>query len=212
MKYAFEVVKRASFRTLPSAVAIAYRIMRRKVMGPRLLVFGLASSDLEKVEAIEMPGYRVEHFLTWSDVSPYLREELSCKSRDLEWDVQKKFELGGTLWIGRLHGQLANAGWSRVGSKVRSWFFPLAPTWFVIMDCVTLPEFRWSGLYHTMLSSMAQTLFGQGADLLLTCSNDWNLPSIHGIEKAGFKKVGYGIKRKGRLRWYQIVNPDLTNI
>lgn len=128
MKHEFQTIRHALFRNLPLAYITAYRIVRSKIMGIHHIMFTLASSKTVKVDSVEISGYRIEHFLAWSDVSPSLRKELSYEKRSLGWDAEKVFERGGTLWIGRLHGQLVNAGWSRQGNMVSSWFFPLAPT------------------------------------------------------------------------------------
>jgi len=174
-------------------------------------MFTLASSEIVKVDTVEIPGYRIEHFLAWADVRPSLRKELSYEERNVGFDTEKVFERGGILWIGRLHGELATAGWTRGGSNVRSWFLPLAPTWFVISHCVTLPKFRGLGLFPAMLSFITRTLFSQGAERFFVDCSDWNLPSIQGIEKVGFRKIGYGThKRNGQLIWHQVAKPDLT--
>jgi RimJ/RimL family protein N-acetyltransferase len=212
MSYKVEIVKRTSFSNLPLVAVIVYRIVLGKIIGERRLMYTLASSDLGKVKATETPNYVIECLPTWSDVHHSLRQELSQKRSCLGWDAEKLFDQGGTLWIGRSHGQLASAGWSRAGSKVRSWFFPLAPTWFVISHAITLPEFRGADLYPAMLWFIVRTLAGQGAERFFIDCNDWNVPSIRGIKKAGFQKIGSGVsKRNGHLLWYQVAKPDLTN-
>ncbi len=62
-----------------------------------------------------------------------------------------------------------------------------------------------------MMSFITRTLFSQCAEWFFIDCSDWNLPSIRGIEKAGFKKIGYGThKRNGQLIWHQVAKPDLT--
>jgi RimJ/RimL family protein N-acetyltransferase len=211
MKYKPQIVKLAILKNPLLGVLTAFRVARAEIVGGPRLMFTLASSDIGKVPIIEIPDYKVECFSTWPNMGYSLQKELSQNRNYLEWDAEKLFEQGGKLWIGRLKGQLANVGWSRQGNMVRLWFFPLTPTWYVISHCVTLPEFRGLGLFPAMLSYIAHTLCSQGAERFFIDCQSWNYPSIRGVEKVGFQKIGYGMhKRNGRIIWYQVARPDFT--
>lgn len=212
MKYKSQIVRLAILKNPLLGILTAYRIIRDRIAGTPRLMFALANSNIKNIPVIEIPDYKVEYFSTWASISNSLQKELSQNRNCLKRDAEKLFEQGGKIWIGQLHGRLATIGWSRQGSMIHSWFFPLAPAWYVISHCVTLPEFRGLGLYPAMLSYIVHILCSQGVERFLIDCNDWNLPSIRGIEKAGFQKIGYGIhKRNGRFIWYQSARLGFTD-
>jgi RimJ/RimL family protein N-acetyltransferase len=59
-----------------------------------------------------------------------------------------------------------------------------------IKFCLTFPGFRGQGLYPAALQAAQLYLKGQGYRRCFVCAKENNAPSIRGIEKAGFSRVG----------------------
>jgi RimJ/RimL family protein N-acetyltransferase len=62
--------------------------------------------------------------------------------------------------------------------------------------CLTRPEFRGRGLYPAALTTIQQYLRQRGYKRCFICVKEGNEPSIRGIEKAGFQRVGSTRVRK----------------
>ena len=57
-----------------------------------------------------------------------------------------------------------------------------------------------------LLTHMLDTLTKEGFKHIYIDCGEWNVPSIHGIQRAGFRFIGYGqIKRNGQ---FATKNPD----
>jgi RimJ/RimL family protein N-acetyltransferase len=56
--------------------------------------------------------------------------------------------------------------------------------------CLTLPAARGLGVYPMVINSIAQFLRHKGMNRIFMCVHEENQPSIRGIEKAGFHRVG----------------------
>jgi len=59
-----------------------------------------------------------------------------------------------------------------------------------IKFCLTLPEFRGKGIYPAALQAILQYLRERGYRRCFICVKADNEPSIRGIEKAGFERLG----------------------
>jgi RimJ/RimL family protein N-acetyltransferase len=59
-----------------------------------------------------------------------------------------------------------------------------------VMFCLTLPEYRGRGLYPAALRAIQRYLKERGYERCFICATKDNLPSIHGIEKSGFRLAG----------------------
>lgn len=69
-------------------------------------------------------------------------------------------------------------------------FIHLGPKDAEIKFCLTLPSYRGLGLYVAVLKSIVGFLSRRGFDHVYVCVNEENRPSIRGIERAGFSRVG----------------------
>ena len=65
---------------------------------------------------------------------------------------------------------------------------------YCIGPCVTYPEFRGKGIYPAVLNAICQSYPTDTIFYMIV--SDTNLPSIRGIEKAGFENVGR-VKKTG---------------
>lgn len=81
-----------------------------------------------------------------------------------------------------------------------------------IKYCLTLEAFRGRGLYPGTLVEIQKYLFGKGIKRVFICVDKDNIPSIRGIEKAGFKKAGavrlikfFGVQLNGRYSFKESI-------
>ncbi len=115
---------------------------------------------------------------------------------------------GGKLWIGRLAERFANLGGTRTGDRMDAYFFPLISQSAVFSHFVTFPGYRGKNLFPAMLVGILRTLAGQGIEIFYIDCTDWNIPSIRGIERAGFQLIGHGRDHgSGKLVWFQTAKP-----
>ncbi len=202
-RYACELLKQTvAGRKYSDALSLAVRIIRGRVFGQQRLVFELFADKFPNFPVYEIADYRIESLEPGSILDASLGEELAAHCRYIWWDNQQLLSEGGTLWIGRLHGRLSNVGWSRAGNKVRTYFFPLQPNDILLSHFVTLPAFRQRGLFRSIMAFMLCKLALQHAKRFYIDCCDWNIPSIRGIERFGFRRIGCGSVGPGdRLIW-----------
>jgi GNAT superfamily N-acetyltransferase len=88
-----------------------------------------------------------------------------------------------------VEGKLANVGWiSRGFLELEGGGFSLTEDAAAgIYDCYTDPSFRGQGIYPNALILMLRQLKEQGLTTALIAVDPGNLPSIKGIERAGFQ-------------------------
>jgi len=201
MKYSLELMKNSLERFRPwGAVSIAYRMVRGKIAGQRRLVFALARTDLDRTEPQALPDYRIKCFSSLQAIESALSNEIFDKWRSFGWSQEHFEESGTNFWVGLFGNRLANLGVSRNGIAIGSYFFPLQPNWAVLSHFVTLSDFRGRHLYLIMLRHIVHTLADGGTDKFFIDCTDWNLASIRGIERAGFRRIGIGrVERKGKV-------------
>ena len=72
-----------------------------------------------------------------------------------------------------------------------------------IKYCLTLPPFRGQGLYPIVLKTIVRHLSSEGFHRVFICVHKDNQPSIRGIEKAGFKRIG-------RIRFIKVIGVQLS--
>ena len=74
-----------------------------------------------------------------------------------------------------------------------------------IFDCYTLPDHRSKGIYVESLIRMALAAKAAGVQRVLIAVDPVNLPSIKGIERAGFKPL-YQVTRTRRYGRSEVLN------
>lgn len=118
---------------------------------------------------------------------------VSTMGRDASADLLQRFETGRrcyTAWVG---DQLASYGWvsldeehiGELNLRIR-----LLPGEAYIWDCATIPGFRRNHLYSALLGYIIGELHAEGFCRAWIGADMDNLPSQHGIARAGFHRVG----------------------
>lgn len=113
--------------------------------------------------------------------------------------IQARFE-SGTRCVGFfVEGMLANLAWTTSGYLEIEPGLSLGENNCIgIFDCLTFPEHRSRGYYTESLIQLAQEARSRGAGAVLIAVDPGNVPSVKGIERAGFAPY-FRISRGRRL-------------
>lgn len=202
--YTLDLLLRSLGRlALWQALSLVYRIVRTRLCGERHVVYGRTIDALMQWPGLNITGFVVERIPSWSAMEQLLRTELSTWPRQiLPDDSRRLWQEGSQFWIGRLRGQAVTIAVSRSSQQVQAFFFPLQAQQSLLSHCGTFPCFRGRGLYPATLRQIARHLAAEGITYVVIHCTDWNTPSKRGIERAGFRPIGTGIKRRnGKLQW-----------
>jgi RimJ/RimL family protein N-acetyltransferase len=202
--YTMELMKNVLQARRPGEfVSLLCRIGRGKFLRQHRSVFRLGPDRGPRPPLPAIPQYTMASFNSWSQVDPATQRDLRENGRAIWWDTRQFMEAGGWVWTGRLDGRLANIGGCRTGDRMDAYFFPLPPRCVVFSHFVTLPAFRGRGLFQFLLIVMIHRLIDEGIDEFFIDCADWNLASIRGFRRAGFRFIGTGVVRgNGGLLWY----------
>ena len=174
-------------------------------MALRVRVCG--GTELDLVPPLEVPGFQIECLSTMAEVER-LNLELRSYPQLLPDDPHRLRALGALFWVGRVGGQLAALGASRRGAPMGHYFFPLMNNCVVLSHFATVPQFRGRGLYPALLVHILHQLAGTQIEYFVIECSDWNVGSQRGIERAGFRHIGYGkVTRRSRLSWHPLLPP-----
>jgi len=156
---------------------------------------------------------QISSYQKWEDVEDFLKVALEREKRHIFWDAQYWLSKGARLWVGVIEGELAIVSVNRDPIQEGAFFFPLTTNCGLIWNCVTLPKFRGHGLYPAMLRFISSSLISEGVESVFISCYDYNMASIAGIKKAGYREIGKGIirKRTGRGVWLPFARPCRLN-
>lgn len=110
------------------------------------------------------------------------------EDRKLIDETRERFEKGAILWIVKLKDEIAGLVWSIRGKMVSPYYLPLVPNDAILFDALTLDEYRGCGLYGLLMEKVMEELKLAGVVRVYGMVEEWNIPSIHGIEKTCFQK------------------------
>lgn len=127
-----------------------------------------------------------------------LKESSPDNHTHLWQDTLNHIEKGRDVWLAFLEGRLAHISCTKKGSPC-TYFLSLTNKDVVIAHCKTLPGESGRGLYRMTIKQIVDTLLSQGLENIYIDCYEWNWPSSRGIEKAGFKLIGHGWDKKGKL-------------
>jgi hypothetical protein len=197
---------------LKGLLGILFNIIRSKLFGRCLLVFGLSDSDLEKLPQIEIQNYQVVSISSSDMIDETLREQLIRYKYHFIREPEGMMRKGAHFWIGYYYGQFAHFSCTRTGDKVDSYIFSIPANCILIEDSVTIPKYRGHDFYPATLVHIVSTLRSKGFNCFYITCNECNVSSVRGIYHAGFNLIArVRYKRDGRLVWYQ-ESPDFTRL
>jgi GNAT superfamily N-acetyltransferase len=127
-------------------------------------------------------------------------ERTRGRLRPVPWEFQCDVYDGvRDFFVHRDDGEVGHISWLYYAGDPNR-FLRLGDAECEVKFCLTLPQFRGKGLYPTALREIQRYLKRQGYKRCFICVRDNNLPSIQGIEKAGFQRVG-AVHLRRALGW-----------
>jgi hypothetical protein len=196
-KYSIQVLK-YTFKKYGflSAVKVAFKILRSKIWKSFHLVFE-ATTTLETLNLIKSykENYVIENHEA-SDVSNQNLKNNLLNHHEALWDINELFRLKGKIWVGKINDEIANFGLSRSAEYLDKFYFPLTKDSVFLSNFVTFKKYQGQGLYPMLLTHMLDTLTKEGFQHFYIDCSEWNIPSIHGIQRAGFKLTSCFWKNK----------------
>jgi GNAT superfamily N-acetyltransferase len=128
-----------------------------------------------------------------------LRELGYFKALDWPEYILGRLDSGAVCHGFFLDGRLVNIAWTTLGYLELEAGATIGDSSSVgVFDCYTLPAFRSRGIYTEALVMLVHAIRKSGVDGLLIGVDTGNLPSIKGIERAGFEPL-YRLSRLRRL-------------
>lgn len=209
-KYRIEVLK----RSLKKGHIYFFRqilcMLKTYILGRRYCVFEFYAKQDISSTAVQFPELKISTYDKWEQIGDILKKQIQEEKKWLHWEFNDWLLKGWTLWIGTVDDNIAIVAWTRPGGNDCSdFFFPISLNWRLIWQTTTMPSFRGRGLYPAMLQHICEQFKGEGVEKIYIHCLDYNLPSIKGIQKAGFKKIGTALETKWKLRriWYPVTKP-----
>jgi RimJ/RimL family protein N-acetyltransferase len=161
--------------------------------------FALVFRSLFKVERISVYAKKLDHAVAYSgnqDVDGYVkkgeRAELEKSRKNMNtpcWEFSCDLYDGvKDFFIYKKNGLLGHISWIYYRNDPNR-IIDLAADEGEVKYSLTLPEFRGKGIYPATLIEVQRYLKEQGYKRLFICTREDNLPSVKGIEKAGFEFV-----------------------
>jgi len=171
-------------------------LMRHVLRGVIPVHVSLVYRKTERSSLCAVSGLLTERYGARSAVGPNIISKLqTTRGPELVRELDKLFASGCELWLGWIEGEIAGICWSRGHKNRTDYFVPLGESDATILSCFVFPQYRGRGIYPTMLETIVRTLMDndQVSNVYID-SKSWNVPSIRGIEKAGFDFIGRAIR------------------
>jgi hypothetical protein len=154
------------------------------------------------VYRIDLPGYRRQprFCLSRSDLDfDTLRNHGYVKALAFPEMIRNRIARGGRCVGFFWEGGLANLAWvTRNHLELEEGLSLEEPDSVGIFDCLTFPQYRSRGFYTESLIQLAQEARMEGLARAVIAVDPGNMPSIKGIERAGFEPV-FQLSRERRL-------------
>lgn len=141
-------------------------------------------------------GLTITRYRNCNQIDPVLRNRLGELKEGRIWrEVNKLFLKRCELWLGQLEGQIVGMCWSLCREQRNDYFVPINESDAIILSCFIFPHYRGKRIFPTMLETMVNEMMEQDhvKDVYIDCKS-WNIPSLRGIEKAGFTSIGQALR------------------
>jgi len=165
-------------------------LLRRMCIAATKGLFGKRSMFIMglRPEAAAEPDPSIEiKELTHSDVEQMLKVMYLSRA-----DIYNRFDRGDRCFAVLDGGKIVTYIWAqfiikRMGELLLD--FKLKPNQVWFYNAVTIKNARGRGYYRNIMRYTAKTLRAEGFDELFGYSEQRNLPSIRGLEKAGYTRI-----------------------
>jgi len=197
---------------IPGGAAVAYRMLRCALFKRYKCVFyRMPQPDADTSHSPkEADADDVVEFGCYDNpkqIDAELASELKNGEAYLGYfrDIEQLLQKGNLLFVGRINNKIASAAWVIDYCYIETYFFPVSSDAAVIYRCAVAPNRRGRNLYAKTLRYVTQQMGEKGKKVLFIDCWDYNYPSIKGIQKAGFRLLGYsGYGLKGHVFWKQV--------
>jgi RimJ/RimL family protein N-acetyltransferase len=119
---------------------------------------------------------------------------ISNYNKEFHGEAKKKFAKQCEMWLGKINGNIASVCWSRCQAERKDYFVLIKNNDAVISSCFVMPEYRGKRIFPSMLEHIVCEMYEHNKiqNFYIDCKS-WNISSIRGIEKSGFKLIGKAI-------------------
>lgn len=203
MPYILNILKKHKTRHWTFLVRLVFTFILSKFIRRREIVFkidrlselGDILSSEGRVDADQ--NVSITKYECWDDVPSTYLKRIESYGESVSDDVLKNINSGGLLWVVTCSNTFAGIAISMKGENINKCFLPLKNEDIVISQCAIFDDFRGKGLYPLLLRNIAvqQVTLNEQVNIYISCL-DWNIPSINGILKAGFKFIGFSYNKK----------------
>lgn len=199
---------RRALREGPVAFARLARMMLRDILlYQKTLVFALSTEGVAELPRRPLIEVELREYRSWEGVEPPVRKMLEDRRDDFWWNTQEWLSLGWRMWAGFVGGDLAIVCWTRDHTQSSRFCIPLQPDETLIWQTSTAAAYRGRGIFGAVLDHVVRQLTAEGNRRLYVCCLESNMASRRGIERCGFRPIGYlMIKAGGAWTWV----PDLV--
>jgi len=169
---------------------------RRALFSSRMVLFYCDLSAL-KSPPTELPGFlTVERHRNQTDLSPQdLQEITSFWNPELaRRRIKERFELGASVWLIKVEGNLAGYGWTLQGRTVEPHYFPLGEDDVQFLDFYVFPKYRGRALDWFLMTHILQRLATEGRARAFGEAAEWNKASLSSFAMAPFRRLGWARK------------------
>jgi hypothetical protein len=186
------VLRHASRHGFRSVIRELIPVIRDTIWSQRHIVFYMDSEDVNR-KYHDMPEdyLFVYEAKTWDSLKESYRERLNRDQEIQGWGKPSWFELGWSLWLGEIDGDLAILCWWRTSEQSEDFFCPMRKGSDLIYETTTMPEFRGKGMYSRMLVEVMKLRESQGTTGFYASCRDYNRTPRLTLVKMGFNKLGY---------------------
>jgi GNAT superfamily N-acetyltransferase len=171
------------FRELPFSEFL--KLVGKSVLQSNpLIIYARDVVSAGSTESREMPDFTIEK----GDLSEL--GEMGQRLKPLPWEFQcHLFDNVKDFFVARNGGGIQHISWIYYHDN-HNRILTMGEKEAEIKFCLTLPAARGKGVYPCVIGSILDYLRWKGMNRAFMCVHRDNLPSIRGIEKAGFHPVG----------------------
>ena len=138
----------------------------------------------------------VERHRTQMDVSLSDLGQISTfwNQRLSERNIQRRFELGASLWLIKSEGHLAGYGWTLRGQTVEPHYFRLGPDDVHLFDFQVFPQYRGRGLNPLLVGYILRSLAVESQGRAFIEAAEWNQRQLASLRNTPFLRLGLASK------------------
>jgi len=112
----------------------------------------------------------------------------------VERNIRERFQLGASLWLIRVDGQLAGYGWTLRGTTVEPHYFALGKDDVHFFDFHVFPQFRGRGINPLLVTHILRRLAAGGNNRAFIEAAEWNRAQLISLGKTPFCRLGRAAK------------------